>query len=220
VTVEKIRVLLIDDHRLFLAGLRSLLDRQEDIAVVGEAGDGRTGLQLSADLSPDVVMMDVTMPELNGVEATRQILAQQPATRVIALSAHCEPQLVAAMLRAGAAGYLSKSSDPYELTKAIRVVADGKHYLSPEVAGAVVDGCVRAQIGSRTSSHPSLSARECEVLQFLAEGKTTSEITMLLHIGRKTVETYRRRLMTKLDLHSLADLVKYAIREGLTGADR
>ncbi|MBI5443363.1 MAG: response regulator transcription factor [Deltaproteobacteria bacterium] len=215
----KTRVLLVDDHRMFLAGLRTLLERQEDVSVVGEAENGQAGVALAAELSPDVVMMDLTMPGLNGVEATRQILARVPAARVIALSAHSDPHLVAATLEAGAAAYLLKSSEPEELVRAVRTVLHGHRYLSPDVTGGVVDGFLRVQRRSTPASQPSLSSREREVLQLLAEGRTAANITTLLKIGRKTVETYRRRLMLKLDLHTLADLVKYAIREKLISTD-
>jgi DNA-binding NarL/FixJ family response regulator len=212
-----IRVLLVDDHRMFLGGLRSMIEGEADMEVVGEAQDGRAALGLCADLSPDVVVMDVTMPELNGMDAACQITKRSPRSRVIGLSTHSDPRFVDGMLKAGAAGYLSKAGAPSELMTAIRVVAKGQTYLSPTVTAAVVHGYLHGRAGGGDVAFPSLSSREREVLQLLVEGKKAREIAMLLQVGIATVETYRRRILSKLDLHNLADLIKYAIREGLTG---
>jgi DNA-binding NarL/FixJ family response regulator len=214
------RVLLADDHGIFLAGLRRLLEQQGDLDVVGVALDGREAVRLAEELRPDVVVMDVTMPGLNGVEATRLIRERVPGARVIALSMHADRAFVMGMLQAGASGYLSKDSAADELVTAIRVVQDGKSYLSPQVTQVVVENSLSRQPARGGESRPLLSNREREVLQLIAEGKSTREIAMFLQLGEKTVETYRRRIMGKLDLRSLAELVKYAIREGLTGPGR
>ena len=214
------RVVLADDHGIFLAGLRRVLEQHADIDVVGVASNGLEAVVLAADLKPDVVVMDVAMPGLNGVEATRQIREQVPGTRVIALSMHADRTFVMGMLQAGAAGYLSKDSAAEELVTAIRVVHDGKVYLSPHVAHVVVESSLSHQPSRSGENRSLLSNREREVLQLVAEGKTTREIALSLEVGEKTVETYRRRIMGKLKLHSLAELVKYAIREGLTTARR
>lgn len=209
-----IRVLLADDHRMFVEGMRSLLGRESDIEVVGEAADGREAVRLVTELRPDVVVVDVTMPGLNGVDATRRILEMAPQTRVIALSMHGDRTFVAGMLRAGAEGYLLKEGAPTELIRAIRRGCAGQRYLSPKVTDVVVGGYLEGRNPSGPAS--ALSGREREVLRLLAEGNGTRDIAMLLGIGEKTVETYRRRLTSKLRLNTLADLVKYAIREGLT----
>ncbi|MBI5443319.1 MAG: response regulator transcription factor [Deltaproteobacteria bacterium] len=210
------RVLLVDDHALFLEGLRSLLAEVADIDVVGEARDGRAALQLCGELSPDVVIMDVTMPELNGIDAARRIRDRSASTRVIALSMHTEPRVVAEMLKAGATGYIPKASAPSELLAAIRTVAEGQTYLSPDLDTEKVSAWLEKRGGRGAPARPSLSSREREVVQLLAEGKSTAEIAMLLGVGTSTIETYRRRVLLKLGLRTLADLVRYAVREGLT----
>jgi DNA-binding NarL/FixJ family response regulator len=210
------KILLADDHKIMREGLRVLIEKHDDMDVVEEAGDGRMAVQLTRKLRPDVVIMDVTMPRLNGIEATRQIMAAVPDARVIALSIHSDRRFVSQMFRAGAKGYLLKDCASEELILAIRTVADGKTYLSPEIAGAVVDEYVRSLTRQEQTAHPSLTPREGEVLQLLAEGKTTKETAALLNISVKTVETHRRQIMVKLQLTSLAELTRYAIREGLT----
>ncbi len=209
-----ITVLLADDHRILREGLRSLLEHPPDIRVVGEAGDGRTAVRLAKELSPDVVIMDIGMSGLNGVEATRQIRAALPQTRVLALSMHSDRRYVRSMLKAGATGYLLKDSAAEELVQALRTLVSGRAYLSPGITGVVIDEYLQA--GDTPQAADPLSAREHEVLQLLAEGRSTSQIASSLHVSVKTVETHRRRIMDKLDLHSLADLTRYAIREGIT----
>ncbi|MBI5443320.1 MAG: response regulator transcription factor [Deltaproteobacteria bacterium] len=211
-----VRVDLIDDHRIFSAGLRSFL-QQQGVSVVGTASCGEEGLRLSAELRPDVVVLDVSMPGLSGIETTRRLLSESPETRVIALSMYSDDRFVSSMLEAGAVGYLLKSSDPSELLVAIGAVLAGRRYLSPEVAGPVIEGYVK-RAGTNTGSS-ALSARESQVLRLLAEGKTKQEIALLLGVGEATVDTYRRRISIKLRLHTLSDLVKYAIREGLTSPE-
>ena len=220
------RILLADDHQIIRQGLKALLEGQENFEIAAEAGDGRNAVKLARELQPQVVVMDVGMPDLNGVEATRQVINQVPGVKVVVLSAHGEQKTVREALRAGASGYLMKDMAFEELVTAINTVLSGKIYLSPNVAGAVVDGYLRPGNGdgngngNHTAEEPNafarLTPREREVLQLMAEGKSTKQIAMALHVSVKTVETHRRQLMEKLDLHSVAELTKYAIREGLT----
>jgi len=215
-----IRVLIADDHKIMLAGLRSLLEKQSDFDVVAEAENGRKAVQMALEKKPDVVVMDVSMPDLNGIEATTQIIEMLPDTRVIALSMHSDKRFVMGMLRAGAAGYLLKDCAAQELANAIHKVAGGKKYLSPEITGVVIDDFLLGSMPEGTPTSASLlSAREREVLQLIAEGWSTKQIASHLYVSIKTIETHRRQIMKKLDLHSIADLTKYAIREGFTSID-
>jgi DNA-binding NarL/FixJ family response regulator len=211
------RILIADDHRIMREGLRALLGAQGDITVVGEAEDGRRAVELATRLRPDIVIMDITMPGLNGIEATRQIIAATPGTKVIALSIHSDRRFVQQMFEAGANGYLLKEGAFEELARAIHAVANGRAFVSPGVAGILIEDCVRHMTGrAESAGPPPLSGREKEVLQLLAEGKTTKEIAVILHVGGKTVESHRRQVMLKLQINSVAELTKYAIREGLT----
>jgi DNA-binding NarL/FixJ family response regulator len=212
-----IRVLLVDDHQLFLAGMRALLKTQPDLEIVEEVSDGRSAVKASRDAAPDVVLMDLAMPDLNGVEATRQICASQAGVKVLCLSMHAEPQFVQAALGAGAAGYLLKDCALEELICAIRVVDAGQAYLSPGVTGPVLES-YRADRSGDGSAFALLTEREREVLQLIAEGHPTREIAELLFLSVKTVATHREHLMQKLDIHSVAGLTKYAILEGLTSS--
>lgn len=212
------RILLADDHKILREGLRVLLESQNGLRIVGEADNGRAAVQLAVQLKPDVVIMDVGMPELNGIDATRQIVRQCPRTRVIALSMHSDGQFVTGMLKAGAAGYLLKDSAFEELHDAVQTVLQGKVYLSPSVTGTIVDGYIRSQ-PAQPADIASLTPREREVLQLLAEGKTTKQIAQILQVSVKTVETYRRQLMEKLNTQSVAELTKFAIRVGLTSLE-
>ncbi len=214
-----IRILLADDHRIMRQGLRALLEKEADIEVSGEAEEGRTAVQLVRKLKPDVVVMDVGMPDLNGIEATRQINAEAPAAKVLALSMHADKRFVEGMLTAGASGYLLKDDAFEELVSAIRIVAANKMYLSPGIASVVVEDCVRYSRKAESTGRIILTPRQREVLQLLAEGKTTKQIASLLYVSHKTVETHRRQIMEKLDIHSIAELTKYAVREGLTSID-
>jgi DNA-binding NarL/FixJ family response regulator len=196
-----------------------LLAAEKDFEVVAEAGDGRTAVELALRLSPHVVVMDIAMPGLNGIEATRQIVDRIPDARVIALSAHPERRLVSEVLRAGGSGYLLKESAFEELADAIRSAAAKKVYLSPKVASEIVDDYVHLSKGPGISAFDALSPREREVLQLIAEGQSTKEVARTLNVSVKTVETHRRQLMNKLELFSIAELTRYAIREGLASLE-
>jgi DNA-binding NarL/FixJ family response regulator len=209
-------VLLVDDHRMMLEGLRSVLEAEEGFEVVGEALDGRTAVEMARTLKPQVIVMDIGMPDLNGVEATRQIKSESPDVRIVALSTHTDKRYVLAMLEAGASAYVLKVSAYDELRRAISAVTEGKHYLSPDVAGVVVEAGLAATLPPQTTVYSTLGAREREVLQLLAEGHSSPQIAQRLHISPSTVETHRRNIMKKLNVHSVAELTKYAIREGLT----
>jgi two-component system response regulator NreC len=211
-----IKVLIADDHQIVREGLRSMLEKEVGIEVIGEAGEGRTTLRLARDLTPDVIIMDVAMPDLNGIEATRQIVAEFPTIKVIALSMHDDRRFILNMIKAGAKGYLLKDSAFKDLAKAIRVVFANKTYLSSEIADIVVKDYLATSTSDDSSAFYLLSPREREVLQLIAEGKTTNQIAEHLHISMKTVETHRAQLMTKLKVKGVAELTKYAIREGLT----
>jgi len=228
------KVLLADDHRIVREGLRSLLAAQPDMQVVGEAADGRQAVLMAKEMTPDVVVMDVAMPQLNGIEATRQISADEPGMKVVALSMHSDRRFVSEALKAGASGYVLKDGAFDELISAIRAVVSDRVYLSPRVAGVVVEDYVRRlptrgngngghgphpgtdEHAARRGAFDALTPREREVLQLMAEGYATKEVAHRLHVSVKTVETHRRQIMEKLDLHSVAELTKYAIREGLT----
>ena len=215
-----IRVLLADDHKIVRQGLRGLLEKQEDVEVVGEAEDGRTTLKLVEQVAPDIVIMDVSMPDLNGIEATRQIAAKYPSVKVIGLSMYADRRFIKGMLNAGASGYLPKDCAFEELVKAVRAAVANQTYLSPAIADIVVREYLTRSEKTDSTVFSMLTSREREVLQLLAEGRSTSEIARRLSVSVKTVETHRQRIMTKLNIHSLAELIKYAIREGLTSLDK
>ncbi|UCC97263.1 MAG: response regulator transcription factor [Phycisphaerales bacterium] len=214
------KVLLVDDHALIREGLRSLLEKQPEIEVVADVDDGRKAFELTRELSPDIVIMDVTMPRLSGIEATRQITAEFPGVKVIALSIHSKRRFVCDMLSAGAAGYILKECLFDELVQAIEAVAAGNRYLSPRVTDMVVDDYVKRLSSGVESPLTSLTGREREVLQLVAEGKSTKQIALELYVSTKTIEANRRQIMEKLDVHSVAELTKYAIREGLTTLEK
>ena len=212
----KIRVLLADDHVMMRGGLRMLLEQHAELAVVGEAEDGRETVRLAKKLSPDVVVMDIAMPDMNGIEATRQIIAERAGIKVIALSMHSDRHFVSEMLKAGATAYLLKQCAVDELLAAIKTVLKNQTYLSPCISGVVVDHFVRNTSKSASTAFSRLSDREREVLQLITEGKTSKEIASQLNLSIKTVEAHRMNIMDKLDIHTVAELTKYAIREGLT----
>ncbi len=211
-----VKVLIVDDHKIVRDGLRILLARRQDMEIVGEAADGAAAVKLTEELSPDVVIMDISMPGLNGIEATRLILAGRPGIKVIALSMYSDRTFVSAALKAGASGYLVKECAFEELVRAIHAAMADQVYLSPSIAHIVLEDYVNDPPGTQSSSSASLSAREREVAALLAEGKTTRQAAQCLHLSPKTIETHRTHVMKKLGLCSLADLVRYAIREGLT----
>jgi DNA-binding NarL/FixJ family response regulator len=214
-----IKILLADDHRITRQGLRSLLEKEPDMEVVAEAEEGRDAVRLARELAPDVVIMDVSMPDLNGTEATRQILAALPNAKVIALSMHSDNIFVTEMLKSGASGYLPKGCSFEELVRAIHAAVDGKTYLSPAISGVVVDDYLHHLARAESPSSEVLTDREREVLQLLAEGKSTKQVALKLHISVKTVETHRRQIMSKLNINNIAGLTKYAIRKGLTSLE-
>jgi DNA-binding NarL/FixJ family response regulator len=209
--MKRIRILLADDHAVVRQGFRMILGAQPDMEIVGEAGNGREAVELAERLKPEVVVMDVSMPELNGIEATRRLAASLPHTRVLALSMHKDSVYVREILRAGARGYLLKDSVADDLVSAVRAVASGEGYLSPQVSNAVLDDYRRHV----TNPIDLLTSREREVLQMLAEGKTNKEIAGVLNLSAYTVEAHRGRVMEKLNVHTIADLVRFAVRNGL-----
>lgn len=214
-----IRVFLVEDHTILRDGLRSLVTNTPDMQVVGEAADGRRAVRSVKKAAPDVVIMDVTLPEMNGIEATRQLVADSPGLKVIGLSVHADQRFVAGMFQAGAAGYLLKDCAFEELVGAIRIVMAGRTYLGTGVADVVVGDYTRRLKEPDSSVFTRISPREREVLQLLAEGRSAKQIAGKLHVSVKTVETHRGQIMRKLDIHSIAELTKYAIREGLTALE-
>ena len=211
-----IRIILAEDHKITREGLVNMLKNQRNMQVIGEAQNGREAVQLAIDLSPDLVIMDVTMPNLNGIDATRVITSNSKAVKVIALSMYSDKQFVQGMMQAGASGYLLKDCAFDELVNAIRVVSAGETYLSPGIAGIVVQDYVNKLSNSAFSATSILTKREREVLQLISEGKSTKLIATQLNVSIKTVETHRRQMMEKLGIRNVAGLTKYAIREGLT----
>ncbi len=209
--MKRIRILLADDHAIVRQGFKMILSAQTDMEIVGEAGNGREAVEQAEQLRPDIVVMDVAMPELNGIEATRRLAASMPHTRVIALSMHKDSVYVREILRAGARGYLLKDSGAGDLVSAIRAVASGESYLSPAVSNAVLDDYRR----NVTNPIDLLTSREREVLQMLAEGKTNKEIAVVLNLSVYTVDAHRGRIMEKLNVHSINELVRFAVRNGL-----
>jgi DNA-binding NarL/FixJ family response regulator len=214
-----IRILLADDHEMLREGLRAILEREDDLEIVGEASDGRTAVAMAAKLIPDVVVMDITMPDLNGVEATRQIRTDHPEVSVVALSRHSERHYVLRILEAGAGGYVLKSAAYDELRSAVRAVTRGQKYLSPSITGIVVDERLRAAAQVEISKQADLGPREREIVQLLAEGHSSAQIAGRLHISTRTVESHRRNIMKKLGLRGVAELTRWAIREGLTSVE-
>jgi DNA-binding NarL/FixJ family response regulator len=213
------KILLADDHKIIRDGLRALIEKEANMEVVAEACDGRTAVHTAKKLMPHIIIIDISMPDLNGIEATRQIMSHAPDTKIIALSMHADRRFVMNMLEAGAAGYLLKDSAFEELTMAIKTVLSGKTYLSPAIAGVVVEDAMRHSTQKNSQARVELTAREREVLQLLAEGHTTKRIATQLSVSVKTIETHRHKVMEKLDTYSVAELTKYAVREGLTSLE-
>jgi len=210
-STRNIRILLVDDHAVVRQGFRMILAAQEDMEIVGEAGNGREAIAKAAELHPDVVVMDVAMPELNGIEATRRLAETSPQTRVLALSMHKDFVYVREILRAGARGYLLKDSIDVDFLTAVRAVARGEGYLSPAVSDAVLTD-YRKHVSDPLDL---LSSREREVLQMIAEGKTNKDVAGVLNLSVYTVDAHRGRIMEKLNLHSTGELVRFAVRKGL-----
>jgi len=214
----QITILLADDHEIIRNGLRSLIEKEGGLKVIGEAENGRTAIHLARELKPDVVVMDIGMPDLNGIEATRQITSEVPGVKVLALSMHTDKRFVTGMLKAGASGYMLKDGAFEELIHAIRLVASNRIYISPGIGSVLVDD-LRHPSQDKGPALPLLTAKEREVLQLVAEGKSTKEIASQLNVSVKTAETHRQHIMEKLGIHSVAELTKYAVREGLTSLE-
>lgn len=210
-----IKIILAEDHQIVRQGLRSLLAGEPDMKVVGEADTGRKALKLAQELAPDVIIMDISMPDMNGIEATRQVLAESPGVRVIALSMHSDSLFVINMLKSGAMGYLLKDCALEELVKAIRTVMRQQTYISPGISDLLVLDLAHGWTAASNSAYSILTTREREVLQLLAGGQRTKQIATTLGVSNKTIEAHRKQLMDKLGLRSIAELTKYAIRQGL-----
>lgn len=215
-----IRVLLADDHALVLAGIRALVEELGGTQIVAEANNGRDAVALTKQHKPDLVIMDISMKELNGIEATAQIMAEVPLTKVLILSMHTTEDFVRRAIKAGASGYLVKDSAPLDLKMAIAAVLRDEIYLSPRVSRHLVSGFLHGKPHQNESSMDALTPRQREILQMIAEGKSTKEIAYQLNVSVKTVETHRAALMERLDIHDIAGLVLYAVRHGLISVDR
>ncbi len=213
------KIIIADDHRIIHDGLKPMLDSQPDIEVVALADTGKKAVELTEELKPNLVIMDISMPDLNGFEATLHIVSQCPEVKIIALSMNSDRQYVKRMLEAGASAYLTKDCSLEELVDAIRIVSAGKKYLSPEISSIVIDESLNHSSRTGSSASSGLTMRERDVLQLLAEGKSLNETAAKLSLSIKTVHTHRQNIMEKLDLHSIAELTKYAIKEGLTSLD-
>jgi DNA-binding NarL/FixJ family response regulator len=215
----KIKILLADDHKIVRDGLRALIERYPDMEVVAEAADGRTAVRLAKELAPNVAIMDISMPDMNGIEAARQIVAEAPRVKILTLSMHSDGRYVKQLFSAGSSGYLLKECAVDELVNAIHAVAGNQIYLSPRITHVVLTEYLSKQPMAEASVFSVLTAREREVLQLMAEGKTTKEIAYSLDLSVKTVEAHRQKIMEKSNIHSIAELTKYAIREGLTSVE-
>jgi DNA-binding NarL/FixJ family response regulator len=211
-----VRILIADDHKIILDGLRSLLEKNDAFKVIGQAADGLSAVRSAGELSPDLVIMDISLPGLNGIDATRRILETNPRMKIIALSMHKDGRYIAEALKIGAMGYLLKESAFEELIAAIRAVMKGQCYLSASITDLVIKDYIRHLEKTDSGIFTVLTPREREVLQSLSEGLSTKKIAARLEVSVKTVETHRAQIMAKLDIHSIAELTKYAIREGLT----
>jgi DNA-binding NarL/FixJ family response regulator len=213
------KILLADDHKLLREGLRMLIEKLDRMIIVGEADNGVSAVRMARDLKPDLVLMDIAMPDLNGIEATRRIMTEAPGVKVIALSMHADKRFVRHMFAAGAAGYVLKGSAFEEVAASIKTVAAGRIYISPKITDQVLAEYVKQLTKPSAEVESPLSGREREVLQMLAEGKSSRTIAGRLHISVTTVDTHRKHIMDKLGFRSIAELTKYAVREGLTPLD-
>lgn len=214
-----IRILLVEDQKIMREGLSSLLKSNTDMEVIGEAENGREAVRFACELKPDIIVMDVNMPEMDGIDATCQIIAKIPDARIVALSMYPKKSFIEGMLRAGASAYVLKEKAFSELVKAIKTVLDGEIYLCPKATSIMVNSYIREKPKANDMSGTALTAREHEILSILAEGKNTKQIALELGISTKTVDTHRQRIMRKLDMQSLPELTKYAIRKGLTSLE-
>jgi len=215
----KARIILADDHQIMRDGLKALLEKHPSMEVIGEAENGIQTLELTRQKKPDVVIMDIAMPDMNGIEVTRQLKAEMPDLKIIALSMHADRRFVTEILKAGASAYVLKQSAFDDLVKAIRAVVVGRRFLSADILETVVEDYVSQLSKSEYEAYRQLSDRERQVLQLLAEGNSTKEIAFKLHVSVKTIESHRQNIMNKLDIHSLAGLTKFAVREGITSLD-
>jgi two-component system response regulator NreC len=215
----KARIILADDHQIMRDGLKALLEKHTSMEVIGEAENGIQTLELTRQKKPDVVIMDIAMPDMNGIEVTRQLKAEMPDLKIIALSMHADRRFVTEILKAGASAYVLKQSAFDDLVKAIRAVVVGRRFLSADILETVVEDYVSQLSKSEYEAYRQLSDRERQVLQLLAEGNSTKEIAFKLHVSVKTIESHRQNIMNKLDIHSLAGLTKFAVREGITSLD-
>lgn len=213
------RIVIADDEGIMRQGLRALIEARPDMEVVGEAQDGWRVVELAKELTPDLVIMDISMPNLNGLEATRQILHENPNIKIVALSTYPHKHYVTEMLKAGALGYVLKSYLFDELLKALDAATNGEHYLSPKITDVLVDQFINNLSANQDDGLSKLTGRERQVLQLIAEGLSTKQIALRLNISPKTADANRREIMNTLDIHSVAELTKYAIREGVTSAD-
>jgi len=213
------RIFIADDHGIVREGLRSLIEKEPDMEVVGEATNGLEAVELAKQLAPDVVIMDISMPDLNGIDATRLILSEDPKVKIIVLSIHAEKHIVKEVLSAGAAGYVLKTYLFEELSRALRSVLANGYYLSPKVTSIVVGEYLDDSVNVRARDLVQLTGREREVLQLIAEGRTSKQIALMLHVSPKTIETHRRKLLEKIEASGVAELTKYAIREGITSVE-
>ncbi len=215
-----IRIILADDHEIVLEGLHTLIEKQQDMKIIGEAKSGQVAVKLVSKHSPDVIIMDISMPDLNGIEAIHQITAESQNTKVVVLSVHDDKRYVIGALKAGALGYVLKGSSSKELIQAIKTVINNKIYWDPCIANNILEGFVFSLTNNLSLNTFMLTNRENEVLQMIAEGKTTKEAASLLYVSKSTIEAHRKKIMDKLDIRSIAELTKFAIREGLTTIEK
>jgi len=214
-----IKILIVDDHSILREGLRLLFENQPDLKVVAEAENGRTAVELAKKHSPDIIVLDVSMPDMNGIEATRLITQDNPYSKVIGLSVHINKEHIVGMFKAGASGYLLKNCNWEEVIKAVHSVMENRLYLSSGINDLIIKDYMELLEKQNTSAYSTLSDRECEVLQLLAEGKSCKDIAAILNLSSKTVDVFRYKIMKKLGLYSIAELTKYAVREGLTSVE-
>jgi DNA-binding NarL/FixJ family response regulator len=215
----KTLVMIVDDHQIVRDGLKAILLNEQEIEVIAEAENGRNALQLAEKFKPEIVIMDIAMPDMNGIDATRRITAEHPGAKILILSMHHDTRLIIEVFNAGARGYLLKDCAAKELMSAIRTLQMGEAYLSPKISSLIVKNLIKWQNEQIPSEIYSLSSREREVLQLLAEGKNMKQIAFMLEVSIKTVEAFRKRIMGKLKMNSIAELTKFAIREGLTSLE-